>query len=163
MTWVTTPQIHGGPKGYGFWYDNLGSQSITDSLLTLNIDTAVRADSDYFSLASDQVTVKVDGWYEIIVNVTFDMATGLGAGAQNAAEIALYKNGSSSPLSGTKRYIWLIGTGTNRSTGEIDRKVELAANDTIEVKFKRATASTDSVGADTVQSCSRIFMRFIGA
>lgn len=155
-----TVTITGTPQSHLLRTNGTTVQTFNTTPVTLLVGTNVRSDTE-FSYSAGVVTVNTAGWYDIVYDVTTEHTSGTGffSTDQATAQGSIYINGVEDI--DTRAYGWHHGDSGARITFTGRAKVQLAANDDIEVRIVRSGG--DNLGLQTVAQGCRLAIQSIDA
>jgi hypothetical protein len=155
-----TVTITGTEQSHLLRTNGVTTQTFNTTPITVLFGTSVRTDTE-FAYSAGVVTVSEAGWYDIAFDVTTQATAGTAffSTAQATAQASIFINGVED--TDTRAYGWHHASAGNTTTFSSRMKVNLAANDDIEVRVVRSGG--DNLGLQTLAQGCRLAIQSIDA
>jgi fibronectin-binding autotransporter adhesin len=145
----------GGDPVTATFYDAAGGATITTSFATITIDsTLTNSDNTLVSLASNEVTVAEEGYYEISYQVTAQLATGTRSGFN--AKLQLDSGSGYSDVAGSQAYHYGRITSETQGTSSARVVLSLDAGDKIRLQGRGTSESFTTIADATSVTITRV-------
>ena len=148
MTFTSSPNLHGSPRRYGFFYDPDGGQSLPATGVAetqLSLSGTLRAGNAMMTNVDDgDINIHQAGSYQIIAQLTIEPTSSPGNASQNSIDFDLKLNGSTTGVQDAGCSCWMPSTGSRRVTGQFQVIKTLAAGDVLKF-FDGSDAATEGV------------------